>query len=157
MLGSPSKLVALAWHFTKSEQLGVTSLVPMGRLTVLSRCSECLTTLLAMWTKVVENARYVLSLSLSLSLFFFFLLLCSIPPQGAIAVYLEPWHADILEWLQLRKNHGQEELRARDLFYGLWTPDLFMARVEANEDWTLFCPHEAPGSLIIFFLFPSVT
>jgi len=64
---------------------------------------------------------------------------------GAFAIYLEPWHADVFEWLNLRKNHGKEEVRARDLFYALWTPDLFMRRVEKNQDWTLFCPHEAPG------------
>jgi ribonucleotide reductase alpha subunit len=65
--------------------------------------------------------------------------------KGSFAVYLEPWHADIFEFLQLRKNHGKEEVRARDLFYGLWVPDLFMRRVEANEDWTLMCPNECPG------------
>ncbi|WP_207429661.1 ribonucleoside-diphosphate reductase subunit alpha [Pedobacter sp. SYSU D00535] len=65
--------------------------------------------------------------------------------KGAFAVYLEPWHADIFDFLDLRKNHGKEELRARDLFYALWVSDLFMKRVEANEDWSLFCPHEAPG------------
>ena len=65
--------------------------------------------------------------------------------KGSIAVYLEPWHADITEFLDLRKNHGKEELRARDLFYALWTPDLFMKRVENNEEWSLFCPNEAPG------------
>ncbi|GFH05936.1 ribonucleoside-diphosphate reductase [Haematococcus lacustris] len=65
--------------------------------------------------------------------------------KGAFAVYIEPWHADILEFLDLRKNHGKEEARARDLFYGLWVNDLFMQRVEANEEWTLFCPNEAPG------------
>ena len=65
--------------------------------------------------------------------------------KGAFAVYLEPWHADIFEFLDLKKNHGKEEMRARDLFYALWTPDLFMKRVEANGDWTLMCPHECPG------------
>jgi len=65
--------------------------------------------------------------------------------KGAFAVYLEPWHADVFDFLDLRKNHGKEELRARDLFYALWVCDLFMKRVEANEDWSLFCPHEAPG------------
>jgi ribonucleoside-diphosphate reductase alpha chain len=65
--------------------------------------------------------------------------------KGAFAVYLEPWHADIFEFLQLKKNHGKEEMRARDLFYALWTPDLFMKRVEANDVWSLFCPNEAPG------------
>jgi len=81
---------------------------------------------------------------------------CSVhPPQlcaharsaapGAFAIYLEPWHADIIDFLQLRKNHGKEEARARDLFYGLWIPDLFMKRVEANGQWTLMCPNECPG------------
>lgn len=65
--------------------------------------------------------------------------------KGAFAIYLEPWHADILDFLDLRKNHGKEEQRARDLFYGLWIPDLFMKRVEADAGWTLFCPNEAPG------------
>jgi ribonucleoside-diphosphate reductase alpha subunit len=65
--------------------------------------------------------------------------------KGAFAVYLEPWHADIFEFLDLRKNHGKEEDRARDLFYGLWVPDLFMKRVEEDGDWTLMCPHECPG------------
>lgn len=65
--------------------------------------------------------------------------------KGAFAIYLEPWHADVFEFLDLRKNHGKEEMRARDLFYALWMPDLFMKRVEANEEWSLFCPHEAPG------------
>lgn len=65
--------------------------------------------------------------------------------KGAFAIYLEPWHADVFEFLDLRKNHGKEEMRARDLFYALWMPDLFMKRVEANGEWSLFCPHEAPG------------
>lgn len=65
--------------------------------------------------------------------------------KGAFAIYIEPWHADIFEFLDLRKNHGKEELRARDLFYALWISDLFMERVEANGEWSLFCPHEAPG------------
>ncbi len=65
--------------------------------------------------------------------------------KGAFAVYLEPWHADVFEFLEMRKNTGKEELRARDLFYALWIPDLFMERVEKNLDWSLFCPHEAPG------------
>ncbi len=65
--------------------------------------------------------------------------------KGAFAIYLEPWHADIFEFLDLKKNHGKEENRARDLFYALWTPDLFMKRVEQNGDWSLFCPNEAPG------------
>lgn len=65
--------------------------------------------------------------------------------KGSFAIYLEPWHADIFEFLDLKKNHGKEELRARDLFYALWVPDLFMKRVENNEMWSLFCPNEAPG------------
>ncbi|KAG0576266.1 hypothetical protein KC19_5G067700 [Ceratodon purpureus] len=65
--------------------------------------------------------------------------------KGAFAVYLEPWHADIFDWLDLRKNHGKEESRARDLFYGLWISDLFMRRVQDNGVWSLFCPNEAPG------------
>merc|ERR1712032_1788466 len=63
--------------------------------------------------------------------------------KGSFAIYLEPWHADIFDFLELRKNHGKEEQRARDLFYGLWIPDLFMQRVKDNKDWTLFCPNEA--------------
>jgi len=65
--------------------------------------------------------------------------------KGAFAIYLEPWHADIIAFLDLRKNHGKEEMRARDLFYALWMPDLFMKRVEADGNWSLFCPNEAPG------------
>jgi len=65
--------------------------------------------------------------------------------KGSFAVYLEPWHADIFDFLDLKKNHGKEENRARDLFYALWIPDLFMKRVEENGDWSLFCPNEAPG------------
>lgn len=65
--------------------------------------------------------------------------------KGAFAVYLEPWHADVFDWLELRKNHGKEESRARDLFYGLWVPDLFMKRVQENGTWSLFCPNEARG------------
>ena len=65
--------------------------------------------------------------------------------KGAFAIYLEPWHADVFEFLDLRKNHGKEENRARDLFFALWISDLFMKRVEANDDWSLFCPNEAPG------------
>jgi ribonucleoside-diphosphate reductase alpha chain len=64
--------------------------------------------------------------------------------KGAFAIYLEPWHADILDFLELKKNFGKEELRARDLFYALWVNDLFMKRVEKDEMWSLFCPHEAP-------------
>ena len=65
--------------------------------------------------------------------------------KGSFAMYLEPWHADIFDFLDLKKNHGKEELRARDLFYALWIPDLFMKRVENNEEWTLMCPNECPG------------
>ncbi len=65
--------------------------------------------------------------------------------KGSFAIYLEPWHADIFDFLDLKKNHGKEEMRARDLFYAVWISDLFMKRVEANEDWTLFCPNECPG------------
>jgi ribonucleoside-diphosphate reductase alpha chain len=65
--------------------------------------------------------------------------------KGSFAIYLEPWHADILAFLDLKKNHGKEELRTRDLFTALWIPDLFMKRVEADADWSLFCPNEAPG------------
>ena len=65
--------------------------------------------------------------------------------KGAFAIYLEPWHADIEDFLDLKKNNGKEELRARDLFYALWIPDLFMKRVEDNGDWPLFCPNECPG------------
>jgi len=64
--------------------------------------------------------------------------------KGAFAVYLEPWHADIFEFLDLKKNHGKEELRARDLFYAMWIPDLFMERVKNDAEWSLFCPNEAP-------------
>jgi len=65
--------------------------------------------------------------------------------KGSFAIYLEPWHADIFQFLELKKNHGKEELRARDLFYAMWIPDLFMKRVEENSEWSLFCPNEAPG------------
>ncbi|RZM15860.1 MAG: ribonucleoside-diphosphate reductase subunit alpha, partial [Pedobacter sp.] len=65
--------------------------------------------------------------------------------KGAFAIYLEPWHADIFDFLDLRKNHGKEEMRARDLFYAMWICDLFMKRVEADGQWSLFCPNEAPG------------
>ena len=65
--------------------------------------------------------------------------------KGSFAVYLEPWHADIEDFLDLKKTHGKEEMRARDLFYALWIPDLFMRRVEMDGNWSLFCPKEAPG------------
>jgi ribonucleoside-diphosphate reductase alpha chain len=65
--------------------------------------------------------------------------------KGSFAIYLEPWHADIFDFLNLKKNHGKEEVRARDLFYALWISDLFMKRVEEEGDWSLFCPNEAPG------------
>lgn len=63
--------------------------------------------------------------------------------KGSFAMYLEPWHADVFDFLELRKNHGKEEMRARDLFYALWIPDLFMQRVKDDKDWTLFCPNES--------------
>ncbi|XP_069615690.1 ribonucleoside-diphosphate reductase large subunit [Ranitomeya imitator] len=64
---------------------------------------------------------------------------------GAFAIYLEPWHYDVFDFLDLKKNTGKEEQRARDLFFALWIPDLFMKRVESNQDWSLMCPHECPG------------
>jgi len=64
--------------------------------------------------------------------------------KGSFAMYLEPWHADIFSFLDLKKNHGKEEMRARDLFYAMWISDLFMKRVEEDADWTLMCPHECP-------------
>ena len=67
--------------------------------------------------------------------------------NGSFAIYLEPWHADIEMFLEMRKNHGDEEMKARDLFYALWIPDLFMKRVKANADWTLMCPDECRGCL----------
>ncbi|MBT6251749.1 MAG: ribonucleoside-diphosphate reductase subunit alpha [Flavobacteriaceae bacterium] len=65
--------------------------------------------------------------------------------KGSFAIYVEPWHADIFDFLNLKKNHGKEEMRARDLFYAMWIPDLFMKRVEENSTWTLMCPNECPG------------
>jgi ribonucleoside-diphosphate reductase alpha subunit len=65
--------------------------------------------------------------------------------KGSFAMYIEPWHADIFDFLDMKKNHGKEEARARDLFYALWIPDLFMKRVKENGEWTLMCPHECPG------------
>jgi ribonucleoside-diphosphate reductase alpha subunit len=65
--------------------------------------------------------------------------------KGSFAIYLEPWHADVKDFLELKRNHGKEEMRARDLFYAMWIPDLFMRRVEQNDEWSLFCPNEAPG------------
>lgn len=65
--------------------------------------------------------------------------------KGSFAMYIEPWHADVFDFLDLKKNHGKEEQRARDLFFALWIPDLFMKRVKENADWTLMCPHECPG------------
>ncbi|MBL7809533.1 MAG: ribonucleoside-diphosphate reductase subunit alpha [Saprospiraceae bacterium] len=70
--------------------------------------------------------------------------------KGAFAVYLEPWHADIFEFLELKKNHGKEEMRARDLFYALWICDLFMERVKDDKDWSLFDPNEAPGLFDVY-------
>jgi ribonucleoside-diphosphate reductase alpha chain len=65
--------------------------------------------------------------------------------KGSIAIYMEPWHSDIMEFLDLRKNQGKDEVRARDLFLAMWMNDLFMERVELDEYWTLMCPHECPG------------
>ena len=65
--------------------------------------------------------------------------------KGSFAIYLEPWHADIFDFLDLKKNHGKEEMRARDLFYAMWIPDLFMERVQEDSTWTLMCPNECPG------------
>jgi ribonucleoside-diphosphate reductase alpha chain len=65
--------------------------------------------------------------------------------NGSFAIYLEPWHADVEDFLEMKKNHGDEELKARDLFYALWIPDLFMERVKENKKWSLICPHECPG------------
>jgi len=70
--------------------------------------------------------------------------------NGSFAMYLEPWHADIEAFLEMRKNHGEEDLRARDLFYALWTPDLFMERVKSGGEWTLMCPDECPGLSDVF-------
>ena len=65
--------------------------------------------------------------------------------KGSFAIYMEPWHADIFDFLELKKNHGKEEMRARDLFYAMWISDLFMKRVEEDDKWTLMCPNECPG------------
>ena len=65
--------------------------------------------------------------------------------KGSFAIYIEPWHADIFDFLELKKNHGKEEMRARDLFYAMWNPDLFLKRVEDDAEWTLMCPNECPG------------
>ena len=65
--------------------------------------------------------------------------------NGSFAIYLEPWHPDIEDFLEMRKNHGDEEMKARDLFYALWVSDLFMERVKDNAKWSMFCPHECPG------------
>ena len=65
--------------------------------------------------------------------------------NGSFAIYLEPWHKDIEDFLDMKKTHGDEEMRARDLFYGLWIPDLFMERVKSGADWTLMCPDKCPG------------
>ena len=69
--------------------------------------------------------------------------------KGSFAMYLEPWHADIYDFLDLKKNHGKEEMRARDLFYAMWISDLFMERVQQDGEWTLMCPHECPIYLIL--------
>ena len=65
--------------------------------------------------------------------------------KGSFAIYVEPWHADIFDFLDLKKNTGKEEMRARDLFYAMWIPDLFMKRVQEDGEWTLMCPNECPG------------
>ena len=65
--------------------------------------------------------------------------------NGSFAIYMEPWHSDIEDFLELKKNHGDEEMRARDLFYALWIPSLFMEKVQADEEWCLFCPDQCPG------------
>ncbi|MBT8262107.1 MAG: ribonucleoside-diphosphate reductase subunit alpha [Bacteroidia bacterium] len=65
--------------------------------------------------------------------------------KGSFAIYVEPWHADIFDFLDLKKNHGKEEMRARDLFYAMWIPDMFMKRVQEDGEWTLMCPNECPG------------
>jgi len=70
--------------------------------------------------------------------------------KGSFAVYLEPWHSDVYEFIELRKNHGKEEMRARDLFLALWIPDLFMERVKSDGEWSLFCPNDAPGLADVF-------
>ena len=70
--------------------------------------------------------------------------------QGSFAMYLEPWHSDIFQFLDAKKNHGNEDERARDLFYGLWIPDLFMKRVENNQDWCLMCPDQCPGLVNVY-------
>jgi ribonucleotide reductase alpha subunit len=70
--------------------------------------------------------------------------------NGSFAIYLEPWHPDIEDFLEMKKNHGDEEMKARDLFYALWVPDLFMERVKENAKWSLFCPHECPGLSDLF-------
>ena len=70
--------------------------------------------------------------------------------NGSFAIYLEPWHPDIEDFLEMKKNHGDEEMKARDLFYALWVPDLFMERVKENSIWSLFCPHECPGLSDVF-------
>jgi ribonucleoside-diphosphate reductase alpha chain len=70
--------------------------------------------------------------------------------NGSFAIYLEPWHPDIEDFLEMKKNHGDEEMKARDLFYALWVPDLFMERVKENSTWSLFCPHECPGLSDVF-------
>ena len=62
--------------------------------------------------------------------------------KGSFAIYIEPWHPDIFDFLELKKNHGKEEMRARDLFFAMWVPDLFMKRVEEDSTWTLMCPNE---------------
>jgi ribonucleoside-diphosphate reductase alpha chain len=75
--------------------------------------------------------------------------------KGSFAIYLEPWHSDVEDFIPLRKNHGKEEDRARDLFLALWTPDLFMLRVQNDENWTLMCPNECPGLSDVYDVYPQ--
>lgn len=75
--------------------------------------------------------------------------------KGSFAIYVEPWHFDVEGFIELRKNHGKEEERARDLFLALWIPDLFMKRVEENGDWTLMCPNECPGLSDVYDVYPE--
>ncbi|KAG7174441.1 Ribonucleoside-diphosphate reductase large subunit-like 1 [Homarus americanus] len=110
-----SRQEALVSTCTVSEALGATLPVLMVHLTAWCLCSECTTT-------QGGNKR-----------------------PGAFAIYLEPWHPDVFDFLELRKNTGKEEQRARDLFFALWIPDLFMRRVEEGGDWCLMCPHKCPG------------
>ena len=109
-----------------------------------------------MLTNSIKSSGVIIQLLRYVDLDFDFVFFISYVDQGgnkrpgAFAIYLEPWHPDIFDFLDLKKNTGTEEVRARDLFYALWIPDLFMKRVESNGDWTLFCPDEAPGLHEVF-------